>query len=194
MAKNYLALISSYTQRGEIILLGWSFGASIAFEMTTMSKKLNVRIANLYLLDPPKATALSKKSKLLKDIHCLSIAINNSHDLLDPSVNIHLSSISKFLPTFSQALNFQQFDRDFSLKLLANLASMLGYCPNKKIKKATVFFLKETISHDVCNNIDNAWNKYFDKSSIRELLGDHYQIMKSPGIDVIAKKIGDDNL
>ncbi|MCR3759252.1 hypothetical protein KYB31_09645, partial [Clostridium felsineum] len=212
IAESYVKIIKSIQPNGNYNIAGWSLGGIIAFEMARQLEENNIKIQNLILIDSyinfdneavqndfslerEKAIIdeyvddfqLHKKiieKKTLEDVWKTAIEYLNERD-----INIIKSKfpqeITKIVP------NYDDIELDkliYSINSIRRLISAEKvYKPSCKIKKQAIYY-KAKKNESNTNN----WNYYFQKNMhVKEVDGDHYNIVKDNNAEYLAKEFNE---
>jgi len=167
-------------------LVGWSFGAWVAQEMSVQAEQHGPPFSNLTMIDPPEPDCGSR----MEDPSEEDIQTAFLYDLA-PRLKGHqqnaLTLDNKVAPELQYHL------RKIVRCCKSNMQSMRGHTPNTLVRTSTsVYIAAETAEGLLVSPISPAyhldkWRKKITKIACAEILpADHYSIMKAPSIDFIA--------
>jgi amino acid adenylation domain-containing protein len=218
LAAGYIQEIKKLQPKGPYSIAGWSTGGAIAFEMARQLEEQNQDIALLALIDTvhPRPAMLTDEVKealafnlqserdIIKTYFpdpALAARLDDVDDTRDlwPRVLEHLDAhgfdrqkLAKSIPPeFSYSLSHVRGASARELLYYLNMTRMMGnaadkYVPAGKVQ-TPVYFFKAASGGAV--EIEE-WNAYCTRPvTVYEIPGDHYSMLKPPGVEIIAGRL-----
>jgi amino acid adenylation domain-containing protein len=199
MASCFIKSIQTVQQHGPYLLLGYSLGGVIAFEIARQLADLGQEIAFLGLLDIESPNLKQDKSLVLQKI--------KFH--LDKFQNLELKEQLKYFPdmllrkllrkeveykdlvatTISSSPFLEQFTPELSSVLASSLQARKDYQPQVYPGNATVFW-SEYQDIYISQYPKLGWEKLISGAIETQFLpGDHLSLMKEPHVQVVAETL-----
>ncbi|HZF40852.1 MAG TPA: amino acid adenylation domain-containing protein [Blastocatellia bacterium] len=199
MATDYLAELREAQPQGPYLLGGWSMGGVVAFEMAHQLEKIEEQVELLTMVDSfnPSASIWSETiddEAVLRDfafdlglsldhlnvpIHTLSGAGTEAQlaYLLELAIRV------KALPADIELIDIQRLFNVYKL----NSRALQDYIP--MAISAPILLLKASEGPKAQDPIEG-WGKLAAAGiNLRESPGDHYSIMRAPGVRVLAEQL-----
>jgi thioesterase domain-containing protein len=203
MAAHYLKEIRSVQPKGPYHLLGYSFGGTVVLEMAQQLYAAGEKVGLLGMLDTRANTSMGERAngpstdRLTIDKHGQSRLVGYFHRNMDQKGarawwNFFVQDLKERRPRYTTALAAKMCSRiPASLKYPFEINSFAQRNYRKKTfpGKLTLF---RASKQEAGNSPDNGWGPIFLQGiEIHEIPGDHWQVLSEPGIDVLAKSIGE---
>jgi amino acid adenylation domain-containing protein len=199
MATDYLAELREAQPQGPYLLGGWSMGGVVAFEMAHQLEKVGEQVELLTMVDSfnPSAGSWSETiddEALLRDFAFdlglppdhLNILINTLSGAGTEAQLAHLLELVirvKALPADIEMIDIQRF---FNVHKL-NSRALQNYIP--MAISAPILLLKAS-EGPKDQDPTEGWGKLAAAGiDLRESPGDHYSIMRAPGVRVLAEQL-----
>lgn len=200
MAEKYVDMIVDSHQETEYILLGWSFGCDVAFEMAKIIRKRGFAIKKLVLLDPQFLT--SNPQKLM-----LGIA-NTMSRLYDIKIKYERLNLSDFdflsnIEGLVDNLNIQIKDSHLEYEIRRTMKLYFGHLKAKynykisgKISSLIVINAAKPFDNErevVTENIPSLfWEDFCDNLICKEVNNaDHFTILSEIAFSTINSVLND---
>jgi thioesterase domain-containing protein len=202
MAAHYLKEIRRVQPKGPYHFLGYSFGGIVVLEMAHQLRAVGETVGMLGMLDtrakeymPEQSngassgkTAKAKEGRLLEYIRR-----NKGHGSSKAWFRFFTQDLKERRVRYVTVLAAKMFSTmPVFLKDTHEINSYAArrYRPKPFPGKLTLFrALKQT---DDGTASDNDWGPIFEQGvEVHDIPGDHWQVLSEPGIDVLAKSIGD---
>lgn len=188
--------LSKVHQENAICMIGWSFGASLAFETTRLLEECNYSVKMLVMIDPEPPTKplredyfsaiklfgweMDKQNVNHDDIYATVITngINETRRLLPPSIANAVS--------INQNKNIDIFSRSL-YNIIKHLKLLVNYQPEKVVHPECVIYIKAKHT----NHNFNEWQTWFKSKKLffKELDGDHRSLIINPNVQIISNMI-----
>jgi len=208
MANYYLQKIEELNYHGEIFLGGWSMGAIVAYEMALQWQFTSPK-PKILMIDQPANHDLSPKldnyiDKILyfakKAEHLAGQRFNISKEMLVNKTDYQRSELflQKFMETGLVPKGTINDDfQDFLKLMIKHNYISEKYIPKKYNEK--VILIRADKSLDIEDDAfskkhrpnDLFWKQYASKIETISAPGNHVSIMRSPNVEIVAKKIKD---
>lgn len=175
-----------------IVLLGWSLGGRIAFEMANL---LNKRVSKLLLFDSmdfgllqSKVFTLEGEKQILNSIGVNFSNENSIEELWAKEFNINKDDL--LIPEwFENLFPYWKFmELDEIIKRFNNYRSLskagLDYYTNAKLKIPIIYYLPES-----SNNTGQTWMDKSYNFNVSKISGDHFTVFKEDNLNSILKDL-----
>ena len=200
MASYYVKSIQTIQQQGPYLLLGYSFGGIVAFEMARQFADLGEKVAFLGLLDIKSPTvgknAMSvrkwltfhyqkiKKLQLKEQIeYCKERILERVSLKTKGNAHVYKDMMTKKLSAF------EMFEPELLNVLEANLQAAKDYQPQVYAGKATVFWC-EYQSMYIERYPDLGWGEFVtDGVESIDIPGEHLTLSSEPHVGVLAERL-----
>jgi thioesterase domain-containing protein len=203
MAAHYLKEIRRVQPKGPYHILGYSFGGTVVLEMAHQLHAAGERVGLLGMLDTRASTSVRRISGPVSDKASndergeQSRLIGYVHRNMDQKTgkawwNFFVQDLKERKPRYVTALAAKVFSKiPVSLKETYEINSFAQRNYRKKPFPGRLTLFRAS-KQDKGIPPDNGWGPIFLKGiEIHEIPGDHWQVLSEPGIDVLAKSIGD---
>jgi thioesterase domain-containing protein len=205
MAECYLEELRAVQPQGPYHLVGWSLGGLIAFEMAQQLQQQGDTVSFLALIDSYAPTAMKIPEEL--DYAGLLLAmLKNLSGLVDRELPISLGELRAVEPqaqlsyVLKLAQQHQLLPSAFTLThfehlwevFLANLTAAAQYQPQPYEGTAILFRASQSDEMESPSEVndDNGWGALILRElKVCSLSGDHYSLMRSPQVAVLAEQI-----
>ena len=198
MAAHYLKEIRRVQPKGPYHILGYSFGGTVVLEMAHQLHAAGERVGLLGMLDTRASTSLEiasgpvadnpvEQSRLMGYVHR-----NMDHKSGKAWWSFFVKDMNERKPRYVTALAAKMFSKiPASLKDTYEINSLAQRNYRKKSFPGKLTLFRATKQENGIPS-DNGWGPIFlEGIEIHEIPGDHWQVLSEPGIDVLAKSIGD---
>lgn len=198
MAAHYLKEIRRVQPKGPYHILGYSFGGTVVLEMAHQLHAAGERVGLLGMLDTRARTSLEtasgpvadnpvEQSRLMGYVHR-----NMDHKSGKAWWSFFVKDMKERKPRYVTALAAKMFSKiPASLKDTYEINSLAQRNYRKKPFPGKLTLFRATKQENGIPS-DNGWGPIFlEGIEIHEIPGDHWQVLSEPGIDVLAKSIGD---
>ncbi|HEY0606419.1 MAG TPA: amino acid adenylation domain-containing protein [Herpetosiphonaceae bacterium] len=195
MAADYLAALRTIQPHGPYRLGGWSFGGVVAVEMARQLQDLGEQIAALLLIDsglPTTTTEAPDDLALLAGFaRDLGVTIESPAALAERFTTederfgalLEHAQRSGIVPPDLERPALQQLFAIFKTNLLA----LQRYTPQPYAGSITLFVAAEEPAGPTDPRL--AWAELVDGLSVHEIPADHYTILKSPAVQLLAAEL-----
>ncbi|EKV03256.1 amino acid adenylation enzyme/thioester reductase family protein [Leptolyngbya sp. PCC 7375] len=199
MAATYIKALQEIQPNGPYYLGGWSMGGVIAIEMAQQLQNAGQAVALVTLIDSYAPSAMTD----LDSMNEVSLANSLAADLsgllgtelplaqlnltqLQPQEQLqHIFSVAKRLNLLPPEVGMEQMEQLFQV-FKANRVALGNYQPQPYSGRVALFCASSSTEQD------RGWRSImtgqFETYTIE---GDHYEIMRSPSIQVLAKELTD---
>jgi thioesterase domain-containing protein/acyl carrier protein len=188
-SKIYFEKIKNLKLPKSYILVGWSYGALLAYELARQLQLVEQQSFHLLLIDPP----VIDKTILNEQIHDIEqlIVSQQVSSIKNISLSNNFSLANEFI------FNTSEMDNNLLLSHLVrvrkNLIHMLNYEMIAKVKNVTIIFaanMKKNENHSWPEECLSYWEKYcHEHPVISSIDTDHYGLMQSPHVELIYNQI-----
>ena len=206
MAQLYTNQILEIQRSGDYIVLGWSFGAELAFEIAKLLEaKKGTSSVNLFVIDP--------QNLILDAKHLVSAIINDSKERYNLVFNFDISkldesnspaeSLDLFMQFITRGNLFSHHDISSAYfvsmidQYIGNLKNMCVYARTGTVSNLTLIKAEQAPNIDLSVSVPSDisdWQRHVkNKVDAFTLPGDHYSILHEPIVkqlaDILVKKI-----
>jgi amino acid adenylation domain-containing protein/non-ribosomal peptide synthase protein (TIGR01720 family) len=206
MAEYNIQLLKHHCPKGPYVLIGYSYGGTVAFEMTYQLKNIFQEEDTLVLIDAPP----HQFSQLTSPLVYFDCAINYLNRALGLDIPIKLiklklssadipnvfdkSDINDFLISCIKSyISFENIKIINKLLILYHAQVMASYnFSNKSINKMTILLASKAIneaniSYDMRERITN-WQTYVNEPiNYINIPGDHFSLLEEPYVGAVSK-------
>jgi thioesterase domain-containing protein/acyl carrier protein len=198
MAAEYITLMRSLQKEGPYRLGGWSMGGVIAFEMARQLEQQGIPVELVAMID---SSVSGGRSSIRADIDEAQLL---AHFALDLGLNLDRIQLARYMQNKDEAVARMideakqhnalpaDFDSVLPQRLFEifknNLRAVVEYVPQPYHGKIIYF---EAQKHPVSRTpMSRIWKNFAPGGiEVYRVPGDHYTIMKSPNIEVLARKL-----
>ena len=202
MAAHYLKEIRRVQPNGPYHILGYSFGGTVVLEMAHQLHEAGEKVGLLGMLDTRASTSLGKAGgpstdRPSTDKPAQSRLVGYFHRNMDQKSgkawwNFFVQDMKERKPRYITVLAAKMFSKiPASLKDTYEINSFAQRNYRKKPFPGGLTLFRAS-KQEKSIPWDNGWGPYFPGGiEIHEIPGDHWEVLSEPGIDVLAKSIGD---
>jgi amino acid adenylation domain-containing protein len=200
LAAPHAALIRSHLRSGRCLLVGYSFGGVLAFEVAHQLQREGISVGMILLLDTgTKGLCWWEKLRVLLTEGRESLTLDRARQSLHRRARQSWRRIQTAIAPRAAAMA----DNQLSLEL-EQTGLLLGHVPERIValyrNSATNYRYRPLDCRAVyfqCHNVyapyaTRVWESFFSRGmEIIEVPGDHLSLLKEPYVRVLAKKIDD---
>jgi thioesterase domain-containing protein len=164
------------------IIIGWSFGASLAYELSKcIENHSEISVVASILIDPEyvknKKNGISNLLTELYESKDLRFNLKPS-EINEMLLKNKVEDVLKNIDIFSSDENVKRLVKNTIRVYLKNISNLINYTPSGKIKniyliEAAFFADEETLIAEE----EKFWGDFCDKMSYHKIIGDHYSII-----------------
>jgi amino acid adenylation domain-containing protein len=193
MAAYYIKAMRTVQEQGPYLLIGWSFGGLVAFEMAQQLEAQGQQVSLLGLLDTnvqplmPEFLAEQDDETFLMEL----FGEISSDDLQQLGINeklinaIEQAKKQKIIFPTSRTEEFQNVLQVCK----SNYRAMQCYVPQPYKGRVTLFQAQEGLVF-LRQNLMSAWEELASEGlEIYQVSGNHYTMLKDPHVQVLAKQL-----
>ncbi|WP_207682850.1 non-ribosomal peptide synthetase [Desulfonema magnum] len=195
MAADYVAAIRSVQEKGPYLLGGWSFGASVTFEMTRILERTGETAPLLIMIDAPEPLANVYKED---DIEFLMDRVPHYHGVTLDELDLHDSreaQLSYLLNAIKMAGLFRpDIDQDYAMNwfdLYKHHNRLVGlYKPEGPVSSKIVFFKpSEKIPFDIqMGNPVQEWKPFaLQGMEVHDTPGNHFNMVSPANTPALVR-------
>lgn len=187
MAEHYIHEIRRFQPTGPYYLAGYSIGGLMAYEIARKLRDANETVGDLILIDT-HTPAFLKRGRLKKARYHLQRLLSSGLPHFKYLIWKIVTQISLTrAPATNLAPNPQHNNRDEKeeLRRLARHKATTGYVPRAFGHNGLLLKASERVKYEAAD-LTLGWNHYLKELAIRDIPGDHYQILTGDSAIMIA--------
>jgi amino acid adenylation domain-containing protein len=200
LVTHYIAAVRAVQPRGPYLLGGWSMGGAIAFEMARQLQQQGQAVALLVLLDsfaPVAASRADDAAVLSQFVHDVSATFGQEFDIpiemlcqQGPEEQLsYVLALGHQLNAFPADIGLAQLRARFAV-FKANLQAVADYIP-QPLATRTILIRSAATAAQHAAEPTLGWGALVgDALELCIVPGDHYTMLSSPHVQVVAKRLG----
>ncbi|MFF8725795.1 condensation domain-containing protein [Streptomyces sp. NPDC015171] len=192
LAERYLERLSGELAEGPFALLGWSFGGVVAFEMARLLAERGAPVPPLIMIDSflfegdiadPRAETRILEGYLegVRADFDLDLRIE-APDRLAPR-RIFADLLERLGSDAPEVLDLEEMSRQYAV-YRSHILNLAAYRPHGPLP-GPVHLIKAERSPE---RIDT-WHEFAPRLTVDRVDGDHYDIMRNPGLTAVAARV-----
>jgi amino acid adenylation domain-containing protein len=197
MAQTYINEMIAVQPRGSYFLGGWSMGGVVAFEMALQLAAQNLPVGLLALIDSyPNTVDTAADSddhsdaffNFARDLGIstqeLLVLRETAGTFTEKQLLTHLIELAKKDGVLPADLDNAEADRMFDFFKI-NSKALRNYVPRECYRGPTLLLKAESSVGDLAK----VWGAFCSRIESHVVPGDHYEIFKDPGIQILARHL-----
>ncbi len=191
MAEHYAGLIQSY-QPARII--GWSFGAFVAWQMTRMLEKQGKSVS-LVMIDPPTLSGVQSPNPTLDNkvfIDEITQQYPHLKGKLNPQSTPEEIANTLYPRSKQQAQQVERSQAQWYIERVItacrkNAAAISAFRPQGKVSTNTLLCIATQHIDDESVSVEASWQPYLGQIQYHAISADHYSILQGSGAKHIMR-------
>lgn len=210
MAAHYIEVIQSVQPEGPYVIGGWSYGATVAFEIALQMEKKGLEVAKLLLIDSPAPIYTQCIPEMDQTTFLLSL-FKELERFFGESIQVTPETVSSLSPDEQMPFLLEQMtqaglippgsqlsDIDRLLEVYrTNLFTLQRYNPASVFSGNAVLFRSTLANEDdvlkrMVEEQDSTagWSRYLSRPvEIHAIPGDHVTMITEPNVSLLAERI-----